>query len=115
MLFFGPRGKRSLRKRVASHLGGSLADAHTFTHRVQAVERVNLQLTLDQWLERDGAGGELVGFSGDQYLRVGLSDVAASNLLSVAPVQREPLERAPGEFLHGVSRGVYLLRHDGRP
>jgi hypothetical protein len=117
----GPRARNSVRKRIERHLGGDVLHTETITHNVRAVERVNLDLVLDRWLNNAGRhnGREspagLVGYSIQMYESTGLADLAAGSDLFIAPVVRESLAIAPGRNGDLVERGIYLLRFDGNP
>ncbi len=110
------RRKRPLvRDALLGHMGGSCADAETVSHTIKPIERVNLQLTLDRWVETEGAAARLLGYShstlfGSPELAQFLTDSIVQG-----PVQREQFERSPGQLLDCVIRGVYLLHHDGQP
>ena len=110
----GPRGKNSLRKRIETHLGRQIMESATMSHSIRAVERVNIQITLDRWLERE-RGAAVVGFTSSMYQPVGLADLAAGQDLHVAPIEREAIAVAPGKEQDFPVRGVYLLDVDQQP
>src|ERR1043166_4696299 len=120
VLSFGKRdkhgGKNSLKKCIEAHMGGECLLAHTVSHVIKPVERVNLQLALDRLMDSDGAGRTLTGYSAvDHDHDTSLAHALARDNLVVAPVEREQLSRGLGKELDCVSRGLYLLRHQSEP
>jgi hypothetical protein len=111
------RHKDLVRNHLTRHMGGPCADAQTITHTIKPIERVNLQLALDGWASGAGRPARLLGYAGNFYSRsTGMSQLLAKDGLTVAPVERERFPRGPGgEELDCVTRGLYLLHHDGRP
>ncbi len=111
------RRKDQVRHHLTRHMGGPCADAQTITHTIKPIERVNLQLALDGWFEGNGRPGRLLGYSGHFYSRTtGMSQLLTDASVTVAPVERERFPRGPGcDELDCVTRGLYLLHHDGRP
>jgi SpoVK/Ycf46/Vps4 family AAA+-type ATPase len=108
------RAADSVRRQLENHMRDSCANAHTIAYDIQPIERVNLQMALDRWLESEPLA-HLLGYS-TQYLysSVGLAHLAIHHE-SVAPVQRE---RFPFEIAGDVDcviRGIYLLRYEKQP
>ena len=113
----GGRPKNQVRDHLTRHMGGPCADAQTIAHPIKPIERVNLQLALDGWFGANGRPGRLLGYAGNFFSRsTGMSQLLAEDNVTVAPVERERFPRGPGgEELDCVTRGLYLLHHDGRP
>lgn len=105
--------EQSVRRRIEEHMGGDCVSAHTVGHTIKPIERVNLQLALDRWMN---GKGQLLGYSTLQWEHdVSLAQVLVRDSLIIAPVEREQLDRNLGESLDCVTRGIYLLRHQDRP
>jgi hypothetical protein len=117
----GGRPKKQVRNEVRNHLtqhmGGPCADAQTIAHPIKPIERVNLQLALDGWFGGNAQPGRLLGYTANIYSRsTGMSQLLADKDVALAPVERERFPSGPGgEELDCVTRGLYLLHHDGRP
>ncbi|HZY85875.1 MAG TPA: hypothetical protein VFE78_13655, partial [Gemmataceae bacterium] len=111
------RRKDPARDHLIRHMGGPCADAQMISHSIKPTERVNLQLALDGWFTAGGRPARLLGYSGNLFGRgTRLAQVLADGGITVAPVERERFPRGPGgEELDCVTRGLYLLHHDGRP
>jgi hypothetical protein len=112
---FWRRKRPLIRDVLVKHMGGSCASAETVAHTIKPIERVNLQLALDQWAAGNGSPTALIGytlgsfFSNTEMAQLLMEDVAQ------APVQREQFESSPDQSLDCVTRGLYLLHHDGQP
>ncbi|NBO93912.1 MAG: 26S protease regulatory subunit, partial [Planctomycetia bacterium] len=97
---------------INRHMGGLCQSAETVTHTIKSAERIVIQMTLDSWLAR---GGQLIGYAPDNFhSNTNLSQLLLDEV-RIAPVQRRQFEKAPGEFIDCVTRGLLLLHHEGQP
>jgi hypothetical protein len=116
----GERGWRFWRRRrplvrdaLVKHMGSSCASAETVTHTIKPIERVNLQLALDRWFESNGGPAGLIGYTlGSFFSNAEIAQLLLDNVVQ-APVQREQFESSPEALLDCVTRGLYLLHHEG--
>jgi hypothetical protein len=114
--WFRRRRKDLLRPQLVRHLGGEGTNAQTITHPIQPVERVNLQLALDRWFEREAGQARLLGYSaGNTFRNTTLARLLRDQTVSQGPVQWARYPVGPTEELDCVTRGVYLLHHQGQP
>src|SRR3954468_2008451 len=112
---FWKRKPALVRQLIVEHMGGTCDEAETVSHTIKPIERVNLQLVLDRWMQDEGAQGGLVGYVvGSFFSNAEIAQLLQEGIAQ-APVQREQFERSPGEYVDCVTRGVYLLRHEGKP
>jgi hypothetical protein len=110
------RPENPIRSRLRGHMNADCLSAHILKHAIKPIERVNLQIALDHWLEADRPGSELLGFSPGPYsTNTGLTRMLVNEETELAPVQREQFARGVGEELDCVTRGIYLLRYQSRP
>jgi hypothetical protein len=110
------RPRNQVKERLAHHMGGDCAGAQTISHPIQPVERVGLQLALDEWAETNPVPAQLLGYSVDVLGRsTGLGQLLLDKDIALAPVERQQFPRGPGEQLDCVVRGVYLLHHRDQP
>jgi hypothetical protein len=113
--WFFKRKQPMVKDLLEGHLGGPCEQAETVSHTIKPIERVNLQRALDTWLASDGPASQLVGYAADSFFsNVGMSQLMLDEI-RVAPVKRQQFETSPDEFLDCVTRGLYLLRHQGKP
>jgi SpoVK/Ycf46/Vps4 family AAA+-type ATPase len=112
--FWRPR-RPLVRDALVRHMGGPCADAETVAHNIKPIERVNLQQALDRWVAGNGRPAGLIGYTlGSFFSNAEIAQLLLDNVVQ-APVQREQFESSPEQFLDCVTRGLYLLHHDGRP
>lgn len=84
----------NVRSRLVGHMGGDCVSAHIISHTIEPLEQVNLQLVLDQWLQKEG--GSLFGYSLSGYtFETGLAHFLRTPE-AIAPVEREYAEAGPG-------------------
>jgi hypothetical protein len=114
-LWWWKKSGEELKRRVTRHMGGPCDQAESISHPIKPIERVSLQLALDQWLERNERPGQLLGYAATLYHRVALAHLLTGDSVTVAPVEREQFSRGPGDDLDCVTRGLYLLHHLGQP
>jgi hypothetical protein len=89
--------KRFIRQYITQHMGGSCARAQIISHEIKPIERVNLQLALEQWQQKEKESAEVLGYAHrDFVVRDGLAVLQRRRWTVVAPVEREQLLRAPG-------------------
>jgi hypothetical protein len=103
-----------VKRRVTRHMGGPCGQAECIAHAIKPIERVSLQLALDRWLGGEQPG-QLIGYGATGYRQGRLAQVLADDSIPIAPVEREQLTCGPGEELDCVTRGLYLLYHEGKP
>jgi hypothetical protein len=110
------RRKRPLvRDALIKHMGSSCAGAETVAHTIKPIERVNLQLALDQWAASNDGQGQLIGYTlGSFFSNAEIAQLLLDNVVQ-APVQREQFESSPDQYLDCVTRGLYLLHHERQP
>lgn len=107
---------RRLRRPVELHLGTALADAHTVSHEIKSVERINLQRAIDRWAEESRPAAQLFGYSTKGYFSDdGLIAHLVTDELTQAPFERLRVESGPGEGVDCTLRGLYLVHRDGEP
>jgi hypothetical protein len=104
-----PAKRDNARLHLEKHLGGSCRSAQTITHAIQPIERVNIQIVLDRWLEAGKPKANVFGYA------FGLFPGSANNLsglvindISIAPVQRQRFGDVANS-LDCVTHGIYLL------
>ena len=105
------RKKPLVRDAVEEHMGGPCETCETMTHTIRPIERINLHRALERML---GESGRLIGYGTASYSNVTISELILDDK-PIAPVQRQRFETKPDEFLDCVTRGIYMLRHDGKP
>lgn len=105
------RLKPLVRHAVEKHMGGPCESCETMTHTIRPIERINLHRALDRML---GGGGQLIGYNAGNFSNVTVSELLLDDK-PIAPVQRQRFETKPDEFLDCVTRGIYLLHHEGKP
>jgi AAA+ superfamily predicted ATPase len=95
-------------------MGGKCRHTHIISHAIQALEQVNLQLTLEKWLEM-GRDSHLFGYSFGQYSFEKNLAHFVQTPEPIAPVEREHCAVNVNERLDCVTRGVFLLRFHDHP
>lgn len=110
-----------VRTLLQRHLGPQHRVAETVTHTIRAAQRVTIQTLVDEWLAQSAAPdkaqghGRLVGYAVESsYGNVSLSQLLLDEI-RIGPVQRRQFEKSPDESIDCVTRGVYLLYHEGQP
>src|SRR5258705_10987640 len=111
----GTATKKMVLDVVRKHMGSDCVSASIMTHKLRAVERVNLHLVLDEWFKAQQPRAQLVGYSAEYRHDNGLSGMVARDELRVAPVEFATLERDLGKTADVVQRGVYLMHLDDQP
>lgn len=107
---------RKLRQPIERHLGIPLADAHTVSHEIKSIERINVQKIADRWADESAPGAQLVGYSTKSFLGDdGLIGQLVTDQLIQAPFERIRIESGPGQSMDCTLRGLYLLHHDRTP
>jgi hypothetical protein len=100
---------------LVEHMSGSFEDGETVSHPIKPIDRVSLQLALDRWMASGPEKGRLVGYTGlSLFGPVSVADLLQGDVVQ-SPVQRQRFPVAEDEDLDCVIRGVYLLRHEGKP
>ena len=107
------RAAHSVRKRLENHMRGPCVNNHTIAHTIQPIERLNLQMALDRWLD-SGPSTDLFGYSVSYLSKAGLAHMAIHHE-RIAPVQRERTAFEVTGDLDCVTRGIYLLHHQAEP
>ncbi len=107
------RAEQSVRKRLERHMRGSCVNNHTIAHTIQPIERLNLQMALDRWLESNPLT-DLFGYSVAYFSNTGMAHMAI-NHERVAPVERERSGFEIAGDVNCVTRGIYLLYYRDRP
>jgi hypothetical protein len=108
--------KGEIRKLLLAHIG-SCEDAQTISHAIKPYERVNLQLALDRWFDKDGTQAQLIGYARDAYFDHGakLKQLIVGDDYRLAPVERSQFERDLKQSLDCVTQGIYLLYFEKKP
>ena len=105
-----------VRSRLEIHMGGNCSNAQSIAHNIQPVERVNLQMILDRWLESGAGKTGHFGFSARGYFSdPGLAYLTIQDDCVVAPVERQRVETEIAGGLDCVTRGIYLLHFQKKP
>jgi hypothetical protein len=60
------RSRDTVLARVERHMGGKCVDTHIISQKIKPLEQVNLQLVLDEWLQKE-PGSQLFGYSFTKY------------------------------------------------
>ncbi|MFO0880524.1 MAG: AAA family ATPase [Gemmataceae bacterium] len=112
---FWPRRLPLVRQMIVRHMGDACETAETISHTIRPIERVNLQLALEQWLAQDPARGRLIGYSKETVF----GGLALAQLLQEkvpqGPIQRQQVASSPDTTIDCVMRGIYLLHLDAQP
>jgi ATPase family associated with various cellular activities (AAA) len=107
---------KKLKLPVQGHLGIGLEQAHSVSHEIRPIQRVNIQRVLDCWAAEaeppvQAFGYALSGFFTDD----GLVRYLITDEVIQAPVEREHLECGPTDVLDCVVRGLFLFRWESNP
>jgi hypothetical protein len=104
-----------VRKLLAAHMRGPCNDGETVSHAIKPIERINLQMAQDHWLEKCGEKGRLIGYNSNAMFGSASIAQLLQDDVVLSPVQRQRVPRTADEEMDCVVRGVYLLQHEGCP
>jgi SpoVK/Ycf46/Vps4 family AAA+-type ATPase len=112
---FWGRKRALVRELIVAHMGGPCDNAETVSHPIKPIERVNLQLALDRWLNAEASRGRLIGYGRESFFgNTGIAQLLLDDIVQ-APVQRQQIASSPTELLDCVMRGLYMVHHDRQP